>query len=291
MARLLRGYSLKYLCRIALTVLALIIVLPIASFWLLRTYVKTPITSTTVMSPERAAQTFPHPDIKRHLGDVAVTIPNHFAGFMEYDGEPSWRKGPKGPRPIRSAASKVRSFGYYTRFPDMAGRSSRALFKDSNSYLPSTTPWILVGVSCGEDYPGIGDLDHRLHMYVDHPSPILKYENYERLPQKTFELIVYAAKGINPKSHKAYREHKHARDIYIARTNDGSVGTYITCANRKGGVASCNHDFHLVPDLKAEVSILYRRDRLVEWKAIETAVRKQILGFITHPTEAKKTIP
>ncbi len=115
--------------------------------------------------PAMAAARYSSRAVVGDLGGVAVTIPSHFANFVEYDGDPGWGEKRKGPRPERTHQSKLISFGYYTRFPDMAGESSRELIKDRSSYPNSRTAWISVGITTGSIYPGDGFLD-RIASYI-----------------------------------------------------------------------------------------------------------------------------
>jgi hypothetical protein len=93
-------------------------------------------------SSEMAAAHYSPRDVVGDLGGVSVTIPSHFANFVAYEGDPGWGEKRKGPQPERSHQSKLISFGYYTRFPDMAGESSRDLIKDKRGYSIYTSPWI-----------------------------------------------------------------------------------------------------------------------------------------------------
>ena len=238
-----------------------------------------------------AAARYAPRDVVGDLGGVPVTIPRHFANFVEYDGDPGWGEKRKGPRPERTHQSKLSSFGYYTRFPDMAGESSPELMKDKRSYSASRTPWILVGINTGKDYPGDGFLDRWTHSTVEVPNDILKYENYEKLPTKEHGLTVYAATGIDPKTNKPYREHTDAKDVFVSRDKNGRVNSHVSCSNRNVAAPPCTHDFSLEPDMHAKVYLSYRRDKLPQWREMQEAVRQQILAFRVAPITAVPAKP
>ena len=228
--------------------------------------------------PEMAAAKYASRDVVGDLGGVPVNIPRHFANYVEYEGDPGWGEKRKGPKPKRTHQSKLISFGYDTRFPDMAGESSPELIKDKRSYSIHTTPWIDVGIKTGNIYPGDGFLDRRAS-YLDRKDSILEYEHYEQLPETEHGLTVYAAEGIDPKTNKPYREDDYAKDVFLHRDHTNRVDTYIDCSNRLRGSQPCEHSFSLEPHMHAKVYVIYRRTLLPHWKEIQQAVTQQILGF------------
>jgi hypothetical protein len=242
-----------------------------------------PTSTNPFEPPEMAAARYAKRDVVGDLGGVPVTIPRHFANFVEYDDDPGWGEKRKGPRPQRTHQSKLSSFGYYTRFPDMAGESSAELMKDKRSYSASKTPWILVGINTGKDYPGDGFLDRSIHATVETHNGILKYENYEKLPTKEYGLTVYAAAGIDPKTNRPYREDTDAKDVFVSRGKDGRVIGHVRCSNRNVPAPPCTHDFSLEPDMHAKVYLSYRRGMLPKWREMQEAVSQQILAFRVTP--------
>lgn len=242
------------------------------------------------MPPTMAAAQYALRDVVGDLGGVPVTIPRHFANFVEYEGDPGWGEKRKGPVPERTHQSKLVSFGYYTRFPDMAGRSSPELIKDSSSYSSSKTPWISVGINTGNIYPGDGFLD-RVTASIGNIGHILKYEQYEQLPQQQHGLTVYAAAGMDQKTDKPYREDTNAHDLFVHRDKANQVDAYIDCSNRNVPAPPCRHDFSLEPYMHAQVYVSYRRSLLPQWREIQQAVTQQILGFKAPPTEPLTSKP
>ncbi len=231
--------------------------------------------------PAMAAAHYSPRDVVGDLGGVPVTIPRHFANYVEYDGDPGWGEKRKGPPPERTHQSRLRSFGYYTRFPDMAGESSGELIKDKGIYSSYTTPWISVGITTGSYYPGDGFLD-RLTAQIGKSGSIHKYRQHERLTEPVHGLTVYGAAGIDPKTNQPYRDHPNAKDIFVHRDKTSRVDAYIDCVNQ-GGSQPCKHIFSLEPYMHAEVYVLYRRSLLPQWREIQQAVTRQILGFRTLP--------
>jgi hypothetical protein len=238
---------------------------------------------TSFQPLEAAATQIANRDVVGDLGGITVTIPQHFANYVEYDGDPGWGENRKGPRPVRTHQSKLRSFGFHVRYPDMAGLSSPVLRQDKARYTIYNTPWISVGINTGSIYPGDDFLDRWTHARVETPNYILKFMNYERLPGDEHGLTVYAPAGIDPKTQKPYRQDDHAEDVFIHRDDSGRVDATIQCSNVGHAAAPCTHNFSLGPKAKGQIYVLYRRSLLPEWRGIQDSVRKLILSFETQP--------
>ena len=86
--------------------------------------------------PEMAAAQFATRNMVGDLGGVPVAIPRHFANYVEYEGDPGFGEKRIGPRPERTHASKLTSFGFDVRFPDMAG-VSRLILARTEAYASS----------------------------------------------------------------------------------------------------------------------------------------------------------
>lgn len=249
------------------------------------------IASNPFEPPEMtAARNAPH-DMVGDLGGVPVTLPSHFANFVQYEDDPGWGEKRKGAKPQRTHQSKLISFGYYVRFPDMAGLSTLELWKDKASYLASKTPWIDVGVSAGRNYSGNGALDRLTHSHVETPNTILKYSNYEKLSAQEHGLTVYAAVGLDPESNKPYREHDSAEDVFVHRDKSDRVDAYISCSNRNVSAPPCRHYFSLEPHMRALVTLGYRRSLLPQWREMQDAAAKQLLSFKAQQVEAVAAKP
>jgi hypothetical protein len=229
--------------------------------------------------PEMAAAQYSDKTVRANLGGMMVVIPAHFANYVEYDGDPGFGEKRQGPTPKRTPQSTLKSFGFDVRYPDMAGLDSSEMFKDKASYKTYNTPWISVGFTTGNSYPGDGFLDRLTHGTVDTPNNILKYANYEKLSAAEYGLTVYAPKGIDPKTKKIYREDKNAEDIFIHRHNSGKIDTYIRCSNRYVQAPPCTQTFNLEPNAKSVVYVSYRRSLLPEWQSIQKNVRQLVFNF------------
>jgi hypothetical protein len=268
--------QMKWLKRITWVIFLLI---GVSLAWHLIVSGASTIGSNPFEPPEMAAAKYSPRDVVGDLGGVPVTIPNHFANYVEYEGDPSWGEKRLDSKPERTHQSKLVSFGYHTRFPDMVGESGPELIKDRRSYPSSKTPWISVGINTGKDYPGDGFLDRWTQATVETPNTILKYENYEKLLIKEHGLTVYAAAGIDPRTNSPFREHTDAKDVFVSRDKSGRVEAHIQCSNRNVPAPPCTHDFSLEPDMHAKVYLSYRRSQLANWREIQEAVKQQILSF------------
>lgn len=224
-----------------------------------------------------AAAHYASRDVVGDLGGMPVTIPSHFADLVEYNGDPGWSGKRAGSHPERTHASKLASFGFYARFPDMAGLSSEALRNHKQSQSIYKTMWLSVGLSAGERYYGAGILE-RLTNAMGKSGGIVKFEQYEKLPGEQHGLTVYAAAGIDPKTARPYREDRYASDIFVHRNEAGRVDTYIRCSN-DAHVARCKQNFSLEPAVQANIFVSYRRDLLPEWRQMQASVTQLILSF------------
>lgn len=268
---------MKWLKRITLGIVLLAGLAPIGYLFFFKTLVALP---NPFEPPEMAEAKYAPRDAVGDLGGVPVTIPRHFANYVEYEGDPTWGQKRQGATPERTHQSRLVSFGYYTRFPDMAGESSAELIKDKRSVPDSRTPWISVGINTGKDYPGDGFLDRWTHATVEKPNNVtLIHTYYEKLPTEEHGLTVYAAAGIDPKTNKPYREDTDAKDVFVSRDKSGRVDAHIQCSNRNVPAPPCRHDFSLKPHMHAKVYLSYRRGQLPQWREMQEAVKQQILSF------------
>ena len=268
---------MKWFKRITLALV--ILIAPVLIFFLYIVF-QTSSLSNPLEPAEMAAAKYAPRDVVGDLGGLPVNIPRHFANYVEYEGDPGWGEKRKGLKPKRTHQSKLTSFGYYTRFPDMAGESSFELVKDKSSYSIHTTPWINVGITTGNIYPGVGFL-YRLAVAMISSSS--RYEQYEQLPELEHGLTVYVAGGIDHQTNKPYREHSQAKDLFFLRYDINCVATYIDCSKRLGGSQPCQHTFSLEPHMHAEVYVIYRRTQLPHWREIQQAVTHQLLCFTDAP--------
>ncbi len=237
-------------------------------------------------SEMRAAQ-YSSKEVIGDLGGVPVKIPKHFANYVEYDGDPGFGEKRQVDKPVRTYQSKIFSFGFDVRYPDMVGESTPQLREERRKRNIFTTTWISVGISSSSRYYGNESLDRLARATVDTPNEILKYRNYEKLPDEQYGLTVYAASGVDPKTNKPYRQDDDAKDVFIYRNANGNVITYIDCSNRQIESARCEQTVSLEPFMKAEADIHYRRGLLSEWQKIQESVTQLIYSFKVPAAEQK----
>jgi hypothetical protein len=224
------------------------------------------------------------------LGGIPVSIPHHYlARFMEYEGDPHFLEPRKGAVPIRSFQSSLRSFGFEVRFPDMAPLTE-ATPEEKHKTTIFNTMWLNVGVDVA---PYNNELSlQRLVAAItsrkwdaihtkDTPPEIWKNKHgYKTLPDPLYGLIVNEVYGYDD----AKRYHFPGVDmgdknIYHHVDDHGKVDTYIKCHNVKHSAAQCEQKFILIPAKNTMVSVSYRIGLLPQWREIQAAVTKVILGF------------
>ncbi|WKB50833.1 hypothetical protein [Eleftheria terrae] len=251
----------------------------VAWFWHKSTIQQLP----PLFPPEMVASALSSKDVVGDLGGIPVKIPAHFAGYVEYDGDPGWGQRVKGDPAVRTSRSKLRSFGFDVRYPDMAGTSTVELRRDQRSRSIGSTLWIGVGINTGSYYPGDGFLDRILASRLATKKERLEYERYEALTKKEHGLAAYAPSGFDSHSGRPYREDPSAKDLFVYRDSSQHVRTYIECSNRPHAAAPCQHIFSLEPEAGAQVYIMYRRGLLSEWRQIQESVRRLMMSFKVEP--------
>ena len=212
-------------------------------------------------------------DVVGDLGGMPVTIPSYFANFVEYEGDPGWSKR-EGPVPVRNHQSKLVSFGFMVRFPDMAGLSSRELEKDRASFTIDNTPWIDVGITTGKNFgDGLG-IERDFKNLLEN-----RKFKYEAQTINQFGLEVHSPIGVDPNTRQAFKHHYDDQDLFIYRNSAGQILTFIRCHNVNHAAAPCVQRFSLDPNLKAWIKISFRRGLLPEWRQMQGSVTALILGF------------
>ncbi|AOY94959.1 hypothetical protein BKK79_24235 [Cupriavidus sp. USMAA2-4] len=241
------------------------------------------------------------------LGGVPVRIPHHFANYVEYDGDPGFGEKRKESPPPRTYQSRLSSFGFMVRFPDMAGRSSPELWKDYENYgdpywtgyYDSISPWIDVGLSSGERYPGDGFLERavsaKLRFNAEREGyPALATMNFAEVPGLEHGLTVYASPGTDSNTGKPYRQDDYAKDLFVHRGKDGKVDTYIECTNRNLPnlkYTTCKQNVGLAPEMHAKIYIQYPRYWLPHWREIQRSVSDLVLSFKVESSSTDSVSP
>ncbi|WP_247538721.1 hypothetical protein [Ralstonia pseudosolanacearum] len=212
-----------------------------------------------------------------HLGGVPVSIPRPYAHFLEYDGDPSFTEPRKGPRPDRTFESGLRSFGFQVHYPDMEVASITNLDKQKRENIYTST-WLSVGVSSNSDYPGQYYPEGQVLGMND------KKYKYERIGVNEYGLETYIPINVDEGARKKGGGAADMFDynIYYHKDTTGRVDTYIRCINVTHEAAPCKQMFNLYPEMKASITVGYRRDLLKDWREIQSSVSKIVLGFKTN---------
>ncbi|MFZ6799361.1 hypothetical protein [Undibacterium sp. Di24W] len=216
---------------------------------------------------------FSRVDAVGDLGGMPVTIPRHFANFVEYEGDPGWSKR-EGPVPARDHHSKLVSFGFNVRFPDMVGLSSEELRENKQSFNIYNTPWIYVGITTGKNFgDGLG-LERTFAGYMEE-----NVSKVEHQMTKQFDLDIYTHVVVEANTKKIIVADSFDKDVFIERNAQGKLVGFITCSKVSHAAAPCDLFFQLDPNLKAWVNIIFRRSLLSEWKQMKSLVTTLVLDF------------
>jgi hypothetical protein len=226
------------------------------------------------------------------------------------DGDPGFGEKRQGSIPTRTYQSKLASFGFKVRFPDMAGRSSPEMWADYKKYsdynwkdyydpIKSITPWIGVGFRSGAIYSGDGFLDRYVSVTLAFNAEregykALFHKNYEQLAKTEHGLTVYAPPGIDPKTNKPYRQDDDAQDLFVHRDKSGKVDTYIECSNRNLNnpkYSPCTQHISMEPRMRAGIYISYPRPWLPHWQQIQRNVSKLVWSFKVDAAELPDSAP
>jgi hypothetical protein len=232
--------------------------------------------------PEMAEAQFAKEDAIGDLGGVQVRIPQAYAGYLEYEGDPGFGPRPKGPRPVRTQASKIISFGFDAKLPDLTALSALDSILEATTQEPGKRQRMLVGISSGDRYQGDNFLTV---LFEDRVTTPTWYSKTRFLKSTTdhFGLKAFVVKGFDSDTQKPWRETHHATDLFIYKDSTGNVTAFIECLNTPWPGASCDHKFAMHPRLKAHINLQYERRLLPQWKEIEEAAREKIESFVVKP--------
>ncbi|MEW6994390.1 hypothetical protein AADZ84_09025 [Colwelliaceae bacterium MEBiC 14330] len=215
------------------------------------------------------------------LGGVPVEIPSDYARFVEYNKEPHFMDKKIGTSVDPAYQSKLRSFGFEVRYPDMA--SVKIQTKEEKNIR--TTMWLRVGINTGEFYGIENYLDNKKEYYINSTRRCFsKCFIYHPLPNETYGLTGYTPTGSGVDVEKRSINHGRGTDmrdknIYFIQNKAGHVTTFITCSNVSHAAAPCKQYFSLSPRMKANIRISYRKGLLPHWQKIQQSVSNLIYGF------------
>lgn len=215
------------------------------------------------------------------LGGVPVLIPQHFAHFVEYDGDPHFLERKKGPAPKRDFSSRLSSFGFEVRFPDMAPLTAETM-ADKKASSIETTKWLEVGISSGADF-GVS-IDVFIQRSIDNLSNNIFYK-YKKIATTDFDLTGYAPINVSDE-HRGYGVLVDGKvadmndvNVYFHRRQDGIPDAYIECGNMHHQADRCELRFDLLPTMRTMVSVSFRKGMLPQWGAIKSSVSQIIINF------------
>lgn len=214
------------------------------------------------------------------LGGVPVFIPEPYAHLVEYNGDPQFMESRKGPIPERTYQSKLRSFYFEIRFPDMAPLPPQTE-ADKRAHSIFNTTWIRVGVGSGEHGAKAGFLERYL---ADINAPGSIWPPYVDVPKKIHGLTSLTPKLADTSGRGEGRPTLLDEDVFYHRNEEGNIDTYITCSNASHAAAPCTQTFSLEPYMReTDVGVSYRRGLLPEWSMIQSSVIQVILNFRIKP--------
>lgn len=227
------------------------------------------------------------------LGGIPISIPPRVARFVEYESDPHFLEPREGDPLTRSSESKLRSFSFEVRFPDMVLLTPEVWQEKRKSNMYNTM-WLDIGISVK---PYHDELSLRrildgtvattwdaIHSKGTPPDLWKDKHGYKRSPDPLFGLVVDEVYGYDEASrHKFPGVDMGDKNIYHHVDTQGNVDTYIECHNVKHDAALCDQNFVLSMAKNTRVSVLYRIGLLPQWHEIQNAVTKVILGFAVAP--------
>lgn len=241
------------------------------------------------MPPQMAAAYHTPQDLVGDLGGMPVRIDRHIVRLVEYDGDPGWGPPRKGPPPERTHASRLASFSFRVRYPDMRSLDEPEMRADFERYHPimkpveyglsEINPWLRGGIQSGSSYPGHGFLDRQF--WGTDRIPVGEGFAPEPTPIKGLELFVRSGNHLHSGAPLRY-ETTGGGDTYVHRDPNGRVTTYIRCVYRSGTeqLVLCEQTWSMEShDLGMVVNVMYRPGLLPQWQDIQTKVSQFVLDF------------
>jgi hypothetical protein len=244
------------------------------------------------MPPQMAAAYRIPKDLVGDLGGMPVRIDRHIVRLVEYDGDPGWGEKRKGPPPERTHASRLASFGFYVRYPDMRSLNEPEMRDDFERYHPTTAsteygikeknPWLDGGIQSGASYPGRGFLDRLYAASLLNPDQQPGISQFVPQPSPVKGLELYVLSGTDPLTGNAWRYERSWSDRYVHRDRQGKATTYIRCSYQTATrrPTSCTHEWSMEEHgLSMVVSVNYRHGLLPQWQDIQTKVSDFVLKW------------
>jgi hypothetical protein len=230
------------------------------------------------------------------LGGIPVSIPQPIARFVEYENDPHFLEPRKGPTPTRTFQSKLRSFGFEVRFPDMAFLNDEAAREDKRKSNIYNTMWLGVGLSSADPHYNELTLKRRVDAIpapgkiwvndsVNPPHVWKEKHGFIRSPKPLYSLVVNEVQGYDEAARYKLPDKNGMGDynIYYHINQKGNIDAYIRCQNIKHDAAPCDHYFILPTVKNTMIEVNYRIGLLPQWREIQDSVGKAILGFAVDP--------
>ncbi len=234
--------------------------------------------------PVMAAAQHSEKDVIGDLGGMQVKISRFVAEYVEYEGDPGWSGPRKGPPPVRTYASRIESFGFYIRYPDMATLLKREMWDDKKRYNIYNTPWVKAGVITGPIYPGRGFMN-RIDLKDSELSSQYWWEDRFKVKEKKFGLTEYRlARKPPPRPGIDSDMPQYGDTVYLYRDKAGNVITRIDCSDVPHEAAPCTQRWDMGEyGVSAALRVMYRRGLLEHWREIQQKVTQVVLGFRADP--------
>ena len=220
-----------------------------------------------------------------HLGGVPVAIPRPYAYFVEYDGDPNFMVPRKGPPPKRTYKSGLASFGFEIRYPDMAALTVQTA-PEKKSETIYTSTWLRVGIASNSIYGGDRVLEAYIQGNIFRENPYPPYR-HEKLPERLYGLTGYAPIGFDISKRSGTGADISDKNIYFHRNREGTADAYIECSNVEHAAAPCELRFNMLPEMRTQVDVGFRKGLLPHWRDIQSSVKQVILGFRVNPNNVR----
>ncbi len=242
--------------------------------------------------PVMAAAQHSEKDVIGDLGGMPVKISRFVAEYVEYEGDPGWSGPRKGPPPVRTYASRIESFGFELRYPDMATLLTREMWADPKRYNIYNTPWMTVGVISGKSYPGRGFMN-RIDLKDSDLRSQYWWEDRFKVKEKKFGLTAYRLTRKPPPFTGTPGEFSiHFKTVYLYRDKAENVITRIDCSDLPHEGALCTQKWDMGEyGVAADLRVMYRRGLLEHWREIQQKVTQVVLGFRVDPSASQASQP
>ncbi len=242
--------------------------------------------------PAMAAAQYSPTDVIGDLGGMPVKISRHVAEYVEYEGDPGWSGPRKGPPPVRTYKSRLESFGFRVRYPDMAMLLTKEMWEDRQRYNIYNTPWMRVGVISGTSYPGRGFMN-RIDLKDSELRSQYWWKDRFKVKEKKFGLTEYRlTRKPLPLNGDPEQISQFGETVYLYRDKTGNVITRIDCSDVPHEAALCTQNWDMAEyGVSADLSVMYRHALLEHWREMQWKVTQVVLGFRVEVKDLQASQP